>query len=237
MQKEKQLKSCCKNNLSSPNTHHSSSRCSPHGQMRDIVVGGHSASLYPGLQISGMTSVGRGFTLIELLVVVLIIGILAAVALPQYQKAVEKSKAAQGIALVKSFAQAAEAYHLANGTYATEADIDVLSVGLSDEQKTQLRCNDFYHGCANAGDWGFWFQSTAGLEGIIAIRTSGKYAGAGFAIFQNVGNLATVATDTLYCYERSAGVYVLTKGSYCQKLFNGKWLSEYVSNAHLFALP
>ena len=58
----------------------------------------------------------KAFTLIELLVVVLIIGILAAIAVPQYQKAVEKSRIAEAYTATKAIQEAMDLYFLTNGT-------------------------------------------------------------------------------------------------------------------------
>lgn len=75
-----------------------------------------------------MTGNNSGFTLIELLVVVLIIGVLSAIALPQYTTAVEKSRAAEALTLMSATRDAVERYRFQKDAWPSANNFAVLDV-------------------------------------------------------------------------------------------------------------
>ena len=92
----------------------------------------------------------KAFTLIELLVVVLIIGVLAAIALPQYQVSVEKSRAAEAFLTIKNMREAAQRVVLAagqQGEYANPDNWDIsFEQGTWNENKTIYWTKHFIYG-------------------------------------------------------------------------------------------
>jgi prepilin-type N-terminal cleavage/methylation domain-containing protein len=179
----------------------------------------------------------QAFTLIELLVVVLIIGILAAVALPQYTKVVERSRAAQALTLLKAVAQAQGAYLLANGEYATKFDdlaIDIPWTGnvqaIPDRQDTKSDSN-----------WSLQIEKTdTNTINIYMLRINGKYKGAGFRLL--LGNISDPLLDLpIYCMERTSGANFLfdsslAEGAYCVQIMKGSFSSESQFN-RIYTLP
>ncbi len=175
-----------------------------------------------------------GFTLIELLVVVLIIGILAAVAVPQYQKAVEKSRATQAITMLKTVYDAAKNYQLATGEW--PENFDELSVDIPWTKHTSLIPIGFNRTPLSSDDWAIHIYKANSNDntGLTLMRLRGKYAGAFFVMYAT-NTYTSMPTDQLLCGEEST-VFNQTAGDYCVKIFQGKQVPNISSGTQYYSV-
>jgi len=194
---------------------------------------GADTALYSGQKLSRMTSAVQAFTLIELLVVVLIIGILAAVAVPQYQKAVEKSKATQAITMLKTAYDAAKNYQLATGEW--PENFDELSVDIPWTEHTSLINLGHYRRPLSNKDWAIHiYKADNNNTGIMVMRLNGKYAGAGFTM-RATCTYATMPLDQLLCQEEGA-MSSNSPSDYCVKIFQGKQVPNISSGTQYYSV-
>ena len=176
----------------------------------------------------------KGFTLLELLVVVLIIGILAAIALPQYKKATEKSNAIEALTILKSLWESQQNYYLLHNTYALKfADLDIY-IPWTGNVKWRTGTSYIRDTLSN-NKWSLQIYKGASDNYCYLYlgRISGQYKGSGFTI--------TCGPEmTLWCAERidDGIIFEGDEGDYCRKIFStGKKSSDSSANLTKFINP
>ena len=166
----------------------------------------------------------HAFTLIELLVVILIIAVLTAIAYPQYQKAVWRSRNVQLKTLLKVVADAQQEYYLTSGEYAKSFDVLNIELPLA---KRLGSPNDLSSTCPlgpRAGRTDPWregdgYQLVLQEDGTLYIFWVEKpYTCAGFRYVPE--------SQEVRCVERTAvtgGVGGILHQNFCSKLEKGTY--------------
>ena len=144
----------------------------------------------------------KGFTLIEMMIVVAIIGILAAVAIPQYQNYVARAQVAEGLTLASGAKTAVVEYYVSNGGfpsgYSGHAFYDVCNVEVGLAEYTTITGKYARHVtvAASGGIIGFMFKPDAHTliaNGVVSLTPTVHGGSISWACSNN--DLATASPD------------------------------------------
>ena len=195
----------------------------------------------PRQKLSGMTSVfreetpdrstrgtmDRGFTLIELLVVVLIIGILASVALPQYQKAVWKARLSEIQTIANALDKQAQLFHMQGMVFGHQredwtsfADIDALRGAT---RITSGNAMGWYQ--TKYARYRMYCQPQACYWDVIVHdneNTQSRLVRMGYGIYENPGKWEH------YCYYNTAASHAKVGKAFCEQMgrLGYEWVEE-----------
>ena len=174
-----------------------------------------------------MKTNNKAFTLVELLVVILIIGILAAIAVPQYQKAVMKANLHKGIPLVESLYQAQQAYALTHGDFAT--DIDALDITIPKDSSCEKKHNE------NTSQYNCPFGTfglNSGKYAILYLDPNGNYVYIHYLRDYTSYYNITLEKGKRYCWAKPANKIA---NEVCQSM-GGTYVGSYASNWNYYEL-